>query len=177
MNKHTIRNANLLSNYKKFSEKFAEMTVSSLLNLFSDYDQIELHLNFQNMMTFMTSLELLCQTTLSMSMTNLSAQFSQEIIQMLNFNISHDIEVFIDNIEVKKSKMKYDNEESFSEVHCFIFEHLQTLNHILLTLKLTNVKVFREKSHFRQSEIVIVEYSCDYEKKHLKVTKIVKIVN
>ena len=96
---------------------------------------------------------------------------------MLNFNILHNAEIFIDDIEVKKLKTKYDNEKSLSEVCCFILEHLQILDHVFLTLKLTNVKISEEKSDFDQSEIVIVEYLCDYERRHLKAAKISKIVN
>ena len=148
MNKHTVRNINLLSNCEKFSEEFTEMIIFLLLNLFSDYDQIELHLNSCDMIAFMMSLELLCQITLSMRTTNLSAQFSWEIIQMLNFNILHDIEVFIDNIEIKELKMKYNNEKSLSEICHFILEHLQMLDCIFLTLKLINIKIFRKKLYF-----------------------------
>ena len=46
INKHTIRNINLLSNCEEFSEKFTEIIILLLLNFFSNYDQIELHLNF-----------------------------------------------------------------------------------------------------------------------------------
>ena len=148
MNKHTVRNINLLSNCKKFSEEFIEMIILLLLNFFSNYNQIEFHLNFQNMIIFIIFLELLWQIILFMKAMNLSVQFSQEIIWMLNFNISHNIEVFIDNIEVKKSKTKYDNEKSFLEIHYFIFKHLQILNHIFLILKLINVKISEEKSYF-----------------------------
>ena len=96
---------------------------------------------------------------------------------MLNFNISYNTEVFIDDIEIKKSKTKYDNEKSLSEIHHFILEHLQILNHVFLILKLTNVKIFEEKSYFDQSEIVIVEYLCNYERRHSKAAKISKIMN
>ena len=96
---------------------------------------------------------------------------------MLNFNILHDAEIFIDNIEVKELKTKYDNEESLSEICCFILEHLQALDHVFLTLKLANVKISEEKSHFDQPEIVIVEYLCDYKRRHLKAAKISKIMN
>ena len=96
---------------------------------------------------------------------------------MLNFNISYNAEVFIDDIKIKKLKTKYDNEKSLSEVCCFVLEHLQMLDHVLLTLKLINVKISEEKSYFDQSEIVIIKYLCDYEKKHLKAAKISKIVN
>ena len=76
MNKYTVRDANLLSNYKEFSEKFAEMIILLLLNLFSDYNQIELHSDSQNMIVFMMFLELLQQITLSMRAMNSSAQFN-----------------------------------------------------------------------------------------------------
>jgi len=45
MNKHIIRNINLLSNYEKFSEKFIEIIISLLLNFFSNYIQIKFYLN------------------------------------------------------------------------------------------------------------------------------------
>ena len=96
---------------------------------------------------------------------------------MLNFNILYNAEVFIDNIKIKKSKTKYNNEENLSEICHFILKHLQILDCVFLTLKLTNVKIFEEKSYFDQSEIVIIEYSCNYEKRHLKAAKISKIVN
>ena len=67
---------------------------------------------------------------------------------MLNFNILHDAEIFIDDIEIKKSKTKYDNKKNLLEIHCFIFEYLQILDHIFLILKLANVKISEEKSHF-----------------------------
>ncbi len=125
----------------------------------------------------MTSFKLLCQIMLSMRMTNLSAQFSQEIIWMLNFNILYDVEVFIDDIEIKKLKMKYDNKKNLSEVHYFILEYLQILDHVLLILKLINIKIFKEKSHFNQSEIIIIKFLYDYKRRYSKITKITKIVN
>ena len=38
INNVTIRDANLLSNVKKFVEKFANMTIASLIDFFFDYD-------------------------------------------------------------------------------------------------------------------------------------------
>ena len=177
MNKHTVRDINLLSNYEEFFEKFTEIIILLLLNFFSNYDQIELYSDSQDMMIFMTFFELLWQIILYIKMMNLSVQFSQKIIQMLNFNILHNAEVFIDNIEIKKSKTKYYNKKSLSKVCCFVLEYLQTLNCIFLTLKLTNVKISEEKSHFDQSEIVIIEYLCNYKRRHLKAAKISKIMN
>ena len=65
-----------------------------------------------------------------MRVINSLIQFSQKIIQMLDFNILHNAEVFIDDIEIKKLKTKYNNEENFSKIHHFVFKYLQTLNHV-----------------------------------------------
>ena len=96
---------------------------------------------------------------------------------MLNFNILYDTEVFINDINIKKIKTKYDNNENLSEIHHFILEYLQTLDHVFLTLKLVNVKIFEEKLHFDQSEIIIIKYLYNYEKRYLKAAKITKIMN
>ena len=96
---------------------------------------------------------------------------------MLNFNILHNAEVFIDNIDVKKSKIKYDNDKNLLKICHFIFKYLQTLNHVFLILKLMNIKISEEKSHFNQSEIVIIKYSCNYKRKYSEAIKIIKIMN
>ena len=67
---------------------------------------------------------------------------------MLNFNILHDAKVFIDDIEIKKLKMKYNNEKILSEIYYFVLEYLQMLDCVFLILKLANVKISEEKSHF-----------------------------
>ena len=177
MNKYIIRNINLLSNCEKFSEEFTEMIILSLLNFFSDYNQIKLYSDSQNIIIFMIFLELLHQITFLIRMMNLLTQFSQKIIQILKFNILHNIKIFINNINIKKLKTKYNNEKSFSKIQHFMLKHLQTLDCIFLTLKLINVKIFKEKSHFDQSEIIIVRFSCNYDKRHSEAAKIIKIVN
>ena len=42
LNRVTIQDANLSSSADKFSEKFASYIISSLINFFSSYDQVEL---------------------------------------------------------------------------------------------------------------------------------------
>ena len=58
-----------------------------------------------------------------------------------------------------------------------MLKHLQSLNQVLASIELFDIKFNEEKSQFYQSEIVIVEYACDYDKKHSETIKITKIVN
>ena len=75
MNKIIIRNANLLLNYEDFMKDFADMTVSSLLDFYADYDQMKLNEESRNMIVFQTSLSLLKMTTIFMKVTNSVEQF------------------------------------------------------------------------------------------------------
>ena len=42
MNKYTVQDTLLSSNIDDFAEKFAEMSIMSLIDFFSDYNQIKL---------------------------------------------------------------------------------------------------------------------------------------
>ena len=59
MNEIIIRNVNLSLNVKKFSKKFVNMLITSLINFFFDYDQIMLVEKCRDLTTFIISLELL----------------------------------------------------------------------------------------------------------------------
>ena len=83
----------------------------------------------------------------------------------------------MNDVEVKDLKIKYDNEEMSSEIRKYILKHLQNLNQVLASIELSDAKLNEEKSQFCQSEIVIVEYACDYDKRHSEAVKVVKIVN
>ena len=97
--------------------------------------------------------------------------------QILAKHISHNMIVYLNDVGVKGSKIKYDNEEMSSEIRKYILKHLQNLNQVLTSIKLFDVKLNKEKFQFCQSEIVIVEYACNYDKRHSEAAKIVKIVN
>ena len=58
MNKYTVQDALLSLNVDDFAEKFAEMLIMSLIDFFSDYDQIELDPESRDMTVFQTSLSL-----------------------------------------------------------------------------------------------------------------------
>ena len=83
MNEMIIRDVNLSFNVEKFSKKFADILITSLINFFFDYDQITLAEKCQNLTTFMISLELLKMIKLSQKIINSIAQFVKMIIKIL----------------------------------------------------------------------------------------------
>ena len=70
MNKVTIRNVNLPSNCEDFAEDFVNMTVSSLLDFYADYDQMKLNKESRDMTAFQIFLKLLRMTIIFIRITN-----------------------------------------------------------------------------------------------------------
>src|SRR5438034_11704151 len=128
MNKVIIRDVNLLSNCEDFTKDFVSMTVSSLLDLYADYDQMKLNKESRDMTAFQTSLSLLRMTTIFIRVMNLIRQFVQATQQILAKYISHDMIVYLNDVEVKDLKIKYNNEKMLSEVRKYVLKHLQHLN-------------------------------------------------
>jgi len=52
INKHSIRDANLLPSVDEFSEEFVGCQIASLINLFSRYDQIDLDVKSRDLTGF-----------------------------------------------------------------------------------------------------------------------------
>ena len=65
INEIIICDVNLLFNVEKFSEKFADMLITSLIDFFFDYDQITLVEKCQNLIIFMTLFKFLKMIKLS----------------------------------------------------------------------------------------------------------------
>ncbi len=79
----TIRDANLPPSADKFPEEFARCTISSLLDFFSGYDQVELDKAFWDTTAFMIPLGLMRMTILAQGATNLVAQFVRIVLKIL----------------------------------------------------------------------------------------------
>ena len=70
MNEIIIRDVNLSFNVEKFLKKFANMLIMSLIDFFSDYDQITLVEKCRNLTIFMILFELLKIIKLSQKIIN-----------------------------------------------------------------------------------------------------------
>ena len=146
INKYTVRDANLPPNMEEFAEEFAGMAISSMIDFFSGYDQVELDPESRDMTAFQTPMGLLRQTTLPQGTTNSPAQFSRITRKILERNIPHDCESYFDDVGVKGPKTKYDEEEIFPGVRRYIFEHLQRLDRTLVSIELAGARISGSKS-------------------------------
>jgi hypothetical protein len=177
MNRVTVKNANLLSSIDEFFENFADCAITSLIDLFSKYDQVELNRQSRDLIAFMTSIELLRMTILSMRIINFVTQFVRIVIKILIDHILDVARSFLDDIEIKNSKTKYDNEKIASSIRRYILEHIKSLDAVLVDLERASITISILKSHFYIIELKVVNFICDADDKHLDTIKIIKIID
>lgn len=176
LNTVTLKDVNLSSSADEFSEEFSDMMVAFLLDLFSEYDQIELHPESRDLTAFHTFIGLLQMWTVPQEWIN-AVQIFMCVMKQILVDISEDCDVFLDDISVKGPISRYDEEKVLSEVHCFMFEHLQSLSWILYNIELVRDSVAAEKCYFLVEAMKIVGFVCDFNDWHPEKTKIIKILD
>ena len=126
MNEMIIRNVNLLFNVEKFLKEFADMLITSLIDFFSDYNQITFVEKCRNLIVFMISFEFLKMIKLSQKIINSIVQFVRMIIEILwKHIIAFRCWFFVDDINVDGSRSNYDNKKAFFEMRLYILKHIQ----------------------------------------------------
>jgi len=80
INKVMIQDANTFLNIEQFVKEFAELQIVSLVNMQSEYNQIEFNKKSHNLTDFMMMLDLLRNCTFIQSETNSVVQFCQTMI-------------------------------------------------------------------------------------------------
>ncbi len=177
MNRVIIRNANLFSAINEFSEEFADCAIVSFVNLFFEYDQLSLIEKCRDMIAFMTSFDLMRMTTILMKTINSVTHFIRIVNKIIADHVFHHALSFIDDIEMKKSKITYNDEFIVSEIRRYVMKHIQWLNDVLTNIEKIDCIIFEEKSQFCCEELRVIEFVCDVEKRHSNTTKIIKILN
>ncbi len=56
--------------------------------------------------------------------------------------------VYLNDIEIKDLKIKYNNEKILSEIKKYVLKYLQYLNQILVSIEFFSTKLNEEKSQF-----------------------------
>lgn len=95
----------------EFSEEFAGCAISSLIDFFSGYDQVELDEESRDLTGFMTPLGLMRMTTLAQGATNSVAKFVRIVLKILAPHLRDRAKPFLDDVGVKGPKTTYNNEK------------------------------------------------------------------
>ena len=176
INKVTIRDANLPPSVDEFSEEFAGMHITSLIDFFSGYDQVELDKRCRDLTAFMTPLGLLRQTTLPQGATNSVAQFVRIVVKILADLIPNVCQPFLDDIGVKGPYSRYKDREVVPGIRQFVLEHIWNLDRVLADVERSGATISGEKSQFCMAGIKIVGFVCDARGRSPESAKVAKVV-
>lgn len=74
-------------------------------------------------------------TIFSQSAINLVAQFVEIVLKILAAHLRNRAKFFLDDVEVKRPKIKYNNEELALEIRRYVFKYIQNLDMVLVDLE------------------------------------------
>jgi hypothetical protein len=161
----------------ELSEEFSGMVITSLIDLFSGYDQLPLEKSSRDLTAFHTPIGLLRQTRLPQGWTNAVPEFMRVMSLVLKDEIPEDAAVYIDDIPIKGQKGDQVNFDMvLPGIRGYVLDHLQRLDRVLYSLELAGLTVAPGKSQFAVPAIKVVGYICDIEGRHPATAKVIKIL-
>jgi hypothetical protein len=116
LNQVTIRDAAQPLNLDNFIEPFAGSQCYTVFNLFWGFDARKMDLQSQDMTAFQSPIGLLWLTSLPTGFTNLPAEFQKCMTFILNDEIPHKANIFIDDLPIKGPQMIYPDDQGHPEV-------------------------------------------------------------
>ena len=141
LNRVTVRDVNLPLSADEFSEEFAVWAISSLIDFFLGYDKVKLDEESRDLTAFMNLLGFMRMTTLPQGATNSVAQFVRIVLKILALNLREQAKPFLDDMGVKRSKTKYNNEKLTPGIRRYILEQIQNLEKALADLEQAGVLI------------------------------------
>src|SRR6266536_2411186 len=123
INRVIIKDGNLPPAINEFLKKFNNCAITSLIDFFSDYNQIEFDERFKDLINFYTFIRFYRITTLPQNAINLITQFIRVIIKILQDHLSRYL-LFINDIGVKGPKIIYNNEEMAPSIRKYVLEYI-----------------------------------------------------
>lgn len=177
INQYTVRDANLPPSVEQFAEEFAGMSLVTLADLFSGYDQVTLAESSRDLTAFWTELGLMRHTTLPQGATNSVAQFVRAMTTILDDLIPNTANCFLDDIGIKGPRSTYEDAEAMPGIRRYVLEHLVNIDQTLLNLELAGVCVSVEKTSWCVSGIKMVGFVCDSDGRHPESTKVLTILD
>ena len=123
INRVIIKDGNLFLVINEFSKKFNNCAITSLINFFFGYNQIELNERSKNLTSFHILIKFYKMTTLPQNATNSVAQFMRVIIKILQDHLSRSLP-FINDIGVKNPKIIYNNKKIAPSIRKYMLKHI-----------------------------------------------------
>ena len=184
LNSVTIREAGLPPILDDFVEPFAGRQCYTVLDLFWAFDGRRLDPMSRDMTAFHSPLGLLRLTSMPMGFTNSPAEFQACMTFILQDEIPHIANVFIDDLPIRGPQTCYPDEQGRPEVlkenpgiRRFIWEHAQDVHRILHRVGHTGIKISGLKAQVCRPNVIIIGQKCTPEGRVPEDDKVDKVRN
>ena len=183
LNKVTIKDAGLPPIIDDFVEPFAGHQCYTVFDLFWGFDGRKIHPKSRDLTAFYTPLGLLRITSLPMGFTNSPAEFQKCMTFILQDEIPHVANIFIDDLPIKGPTTQYldenGNPETLPEnpgIRRFIWEHANDVHRIMHRVKEAGGTFAGLKAQICLPEVIIVGQKCTPEGRLPDDDKIKKVL-
>ena len=167
LNRVSIRDAGMPPILDDFVEPFAGRACCSAFDLFWGFDARKLATTSRDLTAFLSPLGLLRLTSLPMGYTNSPAEFQKCMAFILQDEIPHKGNVFIDDLAIKGPETEYVCENREAErlkenpgIRRFVWEHAQDVHRILHRVKCAGATFSGTKTQVARREVVILGQKC-----------------
>jgi hypothetical protein len=183
LNGVTIRDAGLPPILDDFVEPFAGRQCYTVFDLFWGFDGRKIHPKSRDMTAFYSPLGLLRLTSLPMGFTNSPAEFQKCMTFILQHEIPHVANIFIDDLPIKGPATQYldknDQPETLPEnpgIRRFIWEHANDVHRIMHRFKEAGGTFAANKAQICLPEVLIVGHKCTPEGRLPDEEKVAKVL-
>ncbi|KAJ8488793.1 hypothetical protein ONZ45_g13828 [Pleurotus djamor] len=183
LNGVSIRDAGLLPIVDDFVEPFAGRQCLTTFDLYWGFDARIVDPASRDMTAFWTPLGQLRLTALPMGYTNSPAEFQKCMVFILQDEIPHIANIFIDDLPIKGPVSQYLDEQGKPEtipdnpgIRRFIWEHANDVHRIMHRVKCAGATFSGKKTEICRREAVVVGQKCSPEGRSPDDTRVTKIL-
>ena len=184
LNQVTIQHSGVPPFTEQLAEHFAGRACGSMLDLYVGYDERALAPSSRDYTTFQTPFGALRLTTLPMGWTNSVPIFHDDVTYILQAEIPHVTQPYIDDVPVRGPPTRYilpsGEPETIPEnpgIRRFVWEHFQALNRVVQRMKYSGGTFSGFKTILCGAEITVLGHRCTMDGRLPDPSRVDKIVN
>ncbi len=184
LNKISIRDAGQIPEPDDFIEPYGGCQCYTMFDMFWGFDARKVDVRSRDLTAFYTPLGLLRITALPMGYTNSPAEFQNCMVFILQDEIPHVANIFIDDLPIRGPQTRYLNADGQPStipenpgIRQFIWEHANDVHRIMHRVKCAGGTFSPKKTQICRPSVIILGQQCSAEGRHPEDGRVMKILN